>query len=235
MKSFTLDIAYENANFIVLNKQQGLLSQGDESCDPNIVDLLRDYLGRPYVGLVHRLDRNVSGLMVVAKRTKAARRLTEFLQNGSLKRTYLGVVEGHLHEPKTLENYLLKNEVTNHVRVVPASEHGAKISKLFYRPVKIGQTRKEGKEITLIELVLDTGRSHQIRVQMAEAGHSLVGDPKYGSGKTKGTDSPALFSAKLEFPSPILDVTTIGNGYSFDFTAPDKWPKSWNEDFYFPD
>src|SRR6476646_8222582 len=90
----TPKIIFEDPNLIVLSKPAGLLSQGEHKGDPNLVDWLRIYLGRPYVGLVHRLDRNTSGIMVVAKRTKAAQRLTEQLQSGKLERTYLAWLEG---------------------------------------------------------------------------------------------------------------------------------------------
>src|SRR6185312_17156504 len=89
---FTPKILFEDQHLIVLSKPAGLLSQGEKTGDENLVDWLRTYLGRPYVGLVHRLDRNTSGIMVVAKRTKSAQRLTDALQKGDLHRSYLGWV-----------------------------------------------------------------------------------------------------------------------------------------------
>src|SRR4051812_21602955 len=101
-------ILFEDPHLLVLDKPAGLLSQGEKTGDENLVDWLRQYLGRPYVGLVHRLDRNTSGVMVIAKRTKSASRLTEALQAGKIDRSYLAWVEGRLERPVRWEHYLWK-------------------------------------------------------------------------------------------------------------------------------
>src|SRR3954466_7112299 len=119
-------ILFEDQHLVVLSKPAGLLSQGEKTGDENLVDWLRGYFGRNYVGLIHRLDRNTSGLMVVAKRTKSAQRLTDALQDGSLKRTYLAWVVGDLRAPTTWEHWLLKDEAKNVVRAVAKETPGAK-------------------------------------------------------------------------------------------------------------
>ncbi len=111
---------FEDTHLIVLSKPAGLLSQGERTGDDNLVDQLRIYFGRNYVGLIHRLDRNTSGLMVVAKRTKAAQRLTEALQTGKMTRSYLAWVLGKLPEPARWEHRLEKNQKTNRVSVTPS-------------------------------------------------------------------------------------------------------------------
>src|SRR6476620_8069363 len=105
-------IIFEDQHLIVLSKPAGLLSQGEHKGDENLVDWLRAYLGRPYVGLVHRLDRNTSGLMVVAKRTKSAQRLTDSLQKGDLERTYLAWLVGNLKETVQWQHSLVKDPKT---------------------------------------------------------------------------------------------------------------------------
>ena len=193
-------ILFEDTHLIVLSKPAGLLSQGDSSGDENLVDYLRKYLGRNYVGLVHRLDRNTSGIMIVAKRTKSAQRLTEALQKGKLKRSYLAFVEGAPPSSQTLEHYLLKNEQTNEVRVVGKETSGAKASRLEFK--KLAQARFQSKDIALLYVTLETGRGHQIRVQCSAAGYPLLGDQKY-KAQIKEPGRPALHSYVLEVPHPM--------------------------------
>lgn len=196
------EIIFEDQHLIVLNKAPGVLSQGDHSGEENLVDLLRVHFGRNYVGLIHRLDRNTSGLMIVAKRSKSAERLTEQLQNGTLVRKYRAILEGKLSAPATWKHALLKNEKTNEVRVVQADAPGAKSATLKVSPIK--NFTLHGDEVTLAEFELETGRSHQIRVQSAAMKHALIGDPKYGTSKGKTLfDRPALHSCYLEFEHPM--------------------------------
>lgn len=194
-------ILFEDNHFVVIDKPAGLLSQGEKTGDENLVDWLRQYFGRPYVGLVHRLDRNTSGVMVVAKRTKAAGRLTKSLQEGKIYRSYLALVEGSISDPVTWTHWLSKNERTNIVTAHREKREGTQIAKLQGTPRKTAVV--SGVPVTLMEIVLETGRSHQIRVQFAFEKHPLVGDPKYGSGKTISFGRPALHSWRMEFPHPI--------------------------------
>jgi 23S rRNA pseudouridine1911/1915/1917 synthase len=193
-----MNILFEDTHLLVLNKPAGLLSQGDESGDENLVDLLRAHFGRNYVGLVHRLDRNTSGLMVVAKRSKAADRLTQALRDGKLKRAYLCCVNGLLREKTSWTDFLLKDEKNNTVKCVPQGTRGAKEATLHITPLW------QHKAHTLCRIDLDTGRSHQIRVQCAKHGHALLGDSKYASPDVaQKAWRPALHSAFLSFPHPM--------------------------------
>lgn len=197
-------ILFEDPHLIVLSKPTGLLSQGDHTGVENLVDWLRAYLGRNYVGLIHRLDRNTSGIMIIAKRTKAATRLTESLQKGSLKRTYLAWIEGSFQEPQIWKHWLAKNEKTNEVKVVKKGSDHSKEAVLSVTPLKAGFFKKH--PLTLAKFILETGRSHQIRVQSAAEKHPIVGDPKYGSFQEdlkKIFDRPALHSFQLSFPHPM--------------------------------
>jgi len=173
-----------------------------------LVDILREEWGRPYVGLVHRLDRNTSGLMVVAKRSKAAQRLTESLKKGDLLRHYEAILMGDLStDPNTnvftWQNWLLKDSKTNTVRVVKEGTPGAKLAVL--RGEKLGVSTISGQPISHVRFVLDTGRSHQIRVQSAYQNHPLLGDLKYGFKPFQGVDieRTLLHSTFIKFPHPV--------------------------------
>lgn len=203
MPALIPEILFEDTHLIVLAKPAGLLSQGEHTGDENLVDWLRGYLGRNYVGLIHRLDRNTSGIMVVAKRSKSAQRLTLSLQKDEIQRTYLGWLLGTLDSPARWKHWLLKNSDTNTVQAVrDPKTPGAKESILNANP--IAQGKLERYPLTLVEFKLETGRSHQIRVQSATEGFPLLGDRKYG-GRIPQPDFPrvALHSYRLEFPHPM--------------------------------
>ncbi len=203
-----LRIHFEDTHLIVLEKPTGLLSQGEHSGDENLVDLLRKRFGRAYVGLVHRLDRNTSGLMVVAKRSKSAKRLTQSLQDGLLVRQYLAWVHGTLHGSGQWQHELIKDERLNIVKAVPSTTSNSKNAVLAFQVIGYGTWHNH--PLTLLELILETGRSHQIRAQAAAEGAPLLGDLKYlrGLGSNVIKDScefgrPALHSNRLEFPHPM--------------------------------
>ena len=215
-------IIFEDQHLVVLQKPAGMLSQSDHSGQLSLVDALRTHFGRHYVGLIHRLDRNTSGIMIVAKRSKAAERLTAQLQDGRLKRSYLAWIEGALQDSghsqssenlgaETVskirwENWLLKNETTNEVKAYPPSTHkphpNAKRAALHLSVLQ--HSERAGNPITLCRFELETGRSHQIRAQAAFHGHPLLGDRKYGS-KIE-FPRPALHSHRIEFEHPLSHV-----------------------------
>ena len=194
-------IIFEDQHLIVVDKPAGLLSQGEKTGDMNLVDWLRQYWGRPYVGLVHRLDRNTSGVMIVAKRTKAAQRLTDALQSDQITRSYLAWVMGKIEGEFDWKHFLLKNRTTNKTRVVRSGGNGAQEALLHAHALKTALY--QGKEITLLEIVLETGRSHQIRAQAAAEKHPLLGDIKYGARETVAFARPALHSHRIKFPHPM--------------------------------
>lgn len=204
-------IIFEDQHLVVLDKPAGLLSQGESTDSPNVVDWLRHYFGRNYVGLIHRLDRNTSGLMVVAKRSKAADRLSTALRDGQLQRVYRGWLLGTLEHEAIWQHYLVKDGDKNLSRIVKNLQvKGAKEAILRVKPLE-NAVYKQFK-LTLAEFTLETGRSHQIRVQAAAAGFPLLGDRKYS---TKGPEfpRPALHSYAVSFPHPM-------SGELFEYTAP---------------
>ncbi len=199
MTRAVIRVIFEDTHLAVIDKPAGLLSQGDITGDTSVVDWGREHFGRHYVGLIHRLDRETSGLMVLAKRTKSAERLTRALQSGTLKRTYFALLSGALNVGShDWKDTLLKDEANNTVRVVTSSTPGAKQASLTVLALK--QIAINGRVVTEAEFRLETGRSHQIRVQAASRKLALVGDRKYG-----GMDFQrlALHSCEIEFPHPM--------------------------------
>ena len=199
------EIIFEDAHLLVLSKPAGMLSQGDHSGTGSLVDWLRSYFGRNYVGLIHRLDRNTSGIMVVAKRTKAASRLTASLQKGDIKRTYWAWLEGDLKQSNQIwKHYLAKNSKTNEVSVVKSNHPQAQEAILKVLPLV--HVLFKNQTLTLAEFVLETGRSRQIRVQAMAEGYPIAGDPKYGKPNkflSAIFERPALHSREIVFPHPM--------------------------------
>lgn len=194
-------ILFEDTHLIVVAKPAGLLSQGEKTGEANLVDWCRGHFGRNYVGLVHRLDRFTSGLMVVAKRSKAAERLTQALQDGELLRVYHAILEGRLEGAAEWRHFLKKDPATNTSSVVRSGVSGAKEAVLHATPLR--NLTVSGEALTLAEFQLETGRSHQIRAQAGAMGHPLLGDEKYGARLELGLSRPALHSARMEFPHPM--------------------------------
>lgn len=202
-----LAVIYEDNHLVVVIKPPNIPSQADESGDLDMLTKVKNYIkvsankpGAVYCGLVHRLDRVTGGIMVFARTTKAAARLSEQIQNGGFEKKYLAVVSG---EPKLREgklvDYLLKNEKRNVVEVVPSATTGAKRAELEFKVLHtVGNAKDKG---TLVEVRLVTGRSHQIRVQMANLGHPLFGDAKYSKGFGRGQNL-ALWAHSLSFVHP---------------------------------
>ncbi len=205
--SFNFRVIFEDANILVLDKEAGLLSQGESRGDVNLVDQLRVHFGRHYVGLVHRLDRNTSGIMIVAKRTKAADRLSQQIQEGSLKRRYRCLVLGDItqkfkNKNFTLRHHLHKDESQNRVQVVEESHPRAQVAILHGQFLKT--VCHQNQVISDLSIELETGRSHQIRVQLSFEGFPIVGDQKYSQTKIPQMAArPLLHSASIGFYHPI--------------------------------
>ncbi len=222
MAEVPFKIFFEDQHLIVLSKPAGLLSQSDISGEASLVDVLREYFGRHYVGMIHRLDRNTTGLMVVAKRSKSAERLTTQLQKGELIRNYHAILFGTLPPGvHRWEHYLLKNEKTNEVRTVGPSTPCAKKAALEVSAIRTFSDPKSATKLTLAFFGLETGRSHQIRVQSAAEGFPLIGDQKYGNDKSLTLfERPALQSCKITFFHPISrEQMCFEERYSSDMIA----------------
>ena len=200
---YGVKVLYEDNHIITAIKPAGVLSQGDGSDSPDILTILKAYIkekyekpGEVYLGLVHRLDRPVSGVMVFARTSKAASRLSEQIRQRKVDKIYRCVVDGVLEGEGRLENYIFKDEARNMVAVTDTEKPGFKASYLDYKAL----SSKDG--MTLVEVKLGTGRSHQIRAQMAHSGYPLIGDQKYGK-KDIRTKDIALEAYKLSFEHPV--------------------------------
>lgn len=217
-----MDILYEDNHVIVVLKPQNVPSQADESGDKDMLTMVKEYIkekynkpGNVYVGLVHRLDRPTGGVMVFAKTRKAAARLTEQFKNKEAEKTYFAVVCGTLKAKQTkLVNYLLKDEKNNIVKVVPMATTGAKRAELDYTVLE----EKDG--FSLLKVKLETGRGHQIRVQLSTIGNPIYGDQKYGKDMPKANLN--LFAVELKFKHPTTGDTMVFRAY------PPENLKAWN-------
>ena len=194
-----INIIYEDNHLLVVEKPINIPVQQDSSNDLDFLTMLKNYIrvrdnkpGNVYLGLVHRLDRPVGGVMVFAKTSKCASRLSEQIRNKKFKKSYLAIVEGKVEKEGTLIDKLLKDGKNNIVKVDPKGKE----SILDYKLLEY----KEG--FSLIRINLKTGRSHQIRVQFSSRGYPLYGDQKYNS-KAKVGEQLALFSEYITFEHPI--------------------------------
>ena len=196
------DVLYEDNHVLVAVKPPNMLSQGDNTGDTDLLTLLKEYIreeynkpGNVYLGLVHRLDRPVGGLMVFARTSKAAKRLSEQMRSHEMGREYLCVASGTVEDQFTLTDYLWKDPIQNKVVVCEADTKGAQQAVLHGRCL----ARRDGT--VLCALKLETGRKHQIRAQMSHAGAPLWGDNKYGGGIPG--QQIALWGYKLTFEHPV--------------------------------
>jgi 23S rRNA pseudouridine1911/1915/1917 synthase len=210
-----INVLYEDNHLLVVEKPINVLVQADNTKDLDLLTMCKNYLkekyhkpGNVYLGLVHRLDRVVGGVMVFAKTSKAAARLSEQVRNHEFKKTYYAVVCGKLTGSGTLKDYLLKDEKTNTSYV---SKEG-KLSILNYEVISCINN------LSLVKIDLETGRHHQIRVQFKNFGYPLYGDHRYNKNYQKG-EQIALFAKKLSFFHPITkEVMT------FSLPLPNRYP-----------
>jgi 23S rRNA pseudouridine1911/1915/1917 synthase len=202
-------ILFEDNHLVVAVKAPNLLTQGDDTGDPDILSQLKAYIkekynkpGEAYLGLVHRMDRPVGGLLCFARTSKAAARLSAQVRAHTLCREYVLVCAGDAPEHFTLRDWLVKDEAENMVRVLPSY-----LKKQGKEAVLHAQTvvRLNGK--SLVAVRLETGRSHQIRVQMKNAGLPLVGDNRYGSGRPG--QQIALWGMRLSLAHPITGAAMV--------------------------
>jgi len=221
------EILFEDKDIIVCVKKAGEPVQSDKTLDYDLVNRLKNYLceeqgaKNPYIGLVHRLDRPVGGVMVFAKNKKAAAELSKQVQEKSIGKWYSCVVLKELPEllgkdAVVLEDYIKKNGKTNTSEIVKETDKEGKVAKLAYKVMEV----VDGK--SLIEVELFTGRHHQIRLQMAAHVAGLAGDTKYNkeAKKEDGRKGVALFSNRLVFTHP-----TTGKTMEFEAKPTGIW---WN-------
>lgn len=206
-----LKILFEDNHIIVVEKLPNIPSQSDKTGDIDMLTLVKEYIrekynkpGNVYLGLVHRLDRPVGGVMIFAKTSKAASRLSNQVREKKFKKVYLAVVDGKFENKNGgLIDYLYKDERNNISKVVKKEKKNAKEARLDYEVIKYDEI----KNLSLVKIDLHTGRHHQIRVQLSNFGHSIFGDQKYGTrGKGKQI---ALWAYKLIIEHPITNEKMV--------------------------
>ncbi|QDP85046.1 RNA pseudouridine synthase [Chryseobacterium sp. SNU WT5] len=198
-------IVFEDNHLLIINKLAGQLVQGDKTGDLSLLDLLKNFIkkrdqkpGNVFLGLVHRIDRPTSGLVIYAKTSKALSRLTQMVKNREIKKTYWAVVpKTEIPQQQRLIHYLQKNEKNNKATVFPKATIGAKESILNYQIIKILDN------FQLLEVDLETGRHHQIRAQLSKIGVPIKGDLKYGSARSNPDGGIHLHARNLEFMHPV--------------------------------
>jgi 23S rRNA pseudouridine1911/1915/1917 synthase len=199
-----LDVLYEDNHLLALNKPAMLATMGVEADRPSVLSAAKEYLrkkyqkpGNVYVGIVSRLDGPVTGVVLLAKTSKAAARLSEAFRSRTVRKIYWAAVEGEAAPVSgELEHYLRKDERHRKVHVTHAGADGAQHARLAYR------TLQSAGGLTLLEVEPETGRKHQIRVQLAKAGWPIVGDSKYGGREAFGSGI-ALHARALELEHPV--------------------------------
>ena len=200
-----LKVIYEDNHIIVVEKPVNIPSQGDKTGDVDMLTIIKTYLkekynkpGNVYLGLIHRLDRPVGGVIVFAKTSKSAGRLSEQVREKIFQKTYLVIVNGRMEKRSgILEDYLLKNERNNMSKVVKEGTKNSKLAILDYEELKYN----EETNLSLLKVNLHTGRHHQIRVQFSRRNHSIYGDQKYG-GRGHGKQI-CLWAYELTIKHPI--------------------------------
>lgn len=198
-------IVFEDNHLLIINKKAGQLVQGDKTGDLSLLDLIKNFIkkrdqkpGNVFLGLVHRIDRPTSGLVIYAKTSKALSRLTQMVKNREIKKTYWAVVpKVNIPQNQRLVHYLQKNEKNNKSTVFPKATEGAKEAVLNYQIIKILDN------FQLLEVDLETGRHHQIRAQLSKIGAPIKGDLKYGASRSNPDGGIHLHARKLQFKHPV--------------------------------
>ena len=200
-----LQILFEDNHLIIINKRVGDIVQGDKSGDKPLSEVVKDYIaftyqkpGKVFLGVVHRLDRPTTGIVIFAKTSKALERMNKMLREKQVKKTYWALVEGipDLSEA-TLKHYLRKNPKNNKSTAFSKETKDAKNAVLHYA------TLLKLDRYSLLEINLETGRHHQIRCQLSVCGHPIKGDLKYGSKRSNQNGGIHLHAIKIEFNHPV--------------------------------
>jgi len=213
-----IPVLFEDNHLLVIQKPAGLLSQEDHTGRPDALNLCKSYIkkkydkpGNVFLGLLHRLDRPVSGVMVFAKTSKAAARISEQIRARKVRKRYRAVVLGSPPPNGVLEHHLEKDEKINIVTVVERPTRKSKLAKLSFNTISSKDS------LTLVEINLETGRPHQIRVQFAEIGSPVWGDKRYGKPETSGSIALHAHSFTLIHP-------TLKEKMTFTAELPDSLP-----------
>lgn len=218
-----MEVLYDDNHIIVVNKLAGEIVQGDKTGDTPLSDIVKAWIkeayakpGNVFLGVVHRLDRPVSGCVVFAKTSKALSRLNDMFRRGDVHKTYWAIVQQQPTQPEaTLTHWLTRNEKQNKSYAHDHEVNGSKKARLSYRTLAVGD------HYTLLEVHLMTGRHHQIRCQLAAIGCPIKGDLKYGARRSNPDGSISLLAHQVEFTHPVSKQT-------ISITAPIPDDRTWN-------
>ena len=200
-----LQVLFEDNHIIIVNKRSGDITQGDKTGDKPLSDVVKNYIktkfnkpGNVYLGVVHRLDRPTSGVIIFARTSKALERLNKMLRDKKINKTYWAIVKGCPKKEKdTLINFLKKNPKNNKSSVYQNEISGSKRAVLHYQVIQ------KLDNYSLLEIDLETGRHHQIRAQLSAIGFPIKGDLKYGFNRSNKDGSIHLHARKIEFIHPV--------------------------------
>jgi 23S rRNA pseudouridine1911/1915/1917 synthase len=207
----TLRVLYEDNHLVVVYKPAGLLTQADHSGEPHLMDVVKAWIaakyhkpGNVFLGLVHRLDRPVSGLVLFAKTSKGAARLSSQFRERRVEKVYHARLEGVIEPARgELAHFIAQREGANVVQVSREARPGAKAARLGY------DTIWSGPDECVVEVRLETGRKHQIRAQFAQIGHPIIGDRLYGSRRALVDRGIALSAVRLGFEHPVTKAPIV--------------------------
>ena len=203
------EILFEDNHLLVVNKSRGVLVQGDQTGDPSLVDLLKTYIkntyqkpGNVFLGVVHRLDRPTSGVVLFAKTSKALSRLNEDFKNRKVEKIYRCIVSGHPQQQQAkLKHWLVRKPKNNKSYAYPKAVPNAKEARLSYTTVQ------QLDRYSCLEVHLETGRHHQIRTQLSQMGHPIKGDLKYGADRSNPDGGIDLHAFRLQITHPTLKTS----------------------------
>ena len=217
-----MEVVYEDNHIIIVNKTCREIVQGDKTGDTPLSEIVKEWLkakynkpGNVFIGVTHRLDRPVSGLVIFAKTSKALSRLNEMFRKGEVKKTYWAIVKNTPPQPQdTLVHYITRNEKNNKSTAHTTARSGGQRAELDYR------LRATGDNYRLLEINLKTGRHHQIRCQLAKIGCPIKGDLKYGSERSNPDGGISLHARRVTFEHPVSHLP-------IDITAPVPDERLW--------
>ncbi len=219
-----MEVIYEDNHIIIVNKAPGEIVQGDKTGDTPLLDIVKQWIkethakpGNVFLGVVHRLDRPVGGLVIFAKTSKALSRLNDMFRNGAVHKTYWALTRNRPpKDTELLTHYITTVERNNKSYASLTPKAGAKESRLRYRTIAVGD------RLSLVEIKLLTGRKHQIRVQMSSIGCPIRGDLKYGDKRSNPDGSISLIARRITFTHPV-------SGKEIDITAPVPDERVWRD------
>ena len=219
-----MEVIYEDNHIIIVNKAPGEIVQGDKTGDTPLLDIVKQWIkethakpGNVFLGVVHRLDRPVGGLVIFAKTSTALSRLNDMFRNGAVHKTYWALTRNRPpKDTELLTHYITTVERNNKSYASLTPKAGAKESRLRYRTIAVGD------RLSLVEIKLLTGRKHQIRVQMSSIGCPIRGDLKYGDKRSNPDGSISLIARRITFTHPV-------SGKEIDITAPVPDERVWRD------